>query len=243
MPEIRRGQAPYLQIADHFQRLIVSGQYEPGEKLPTLRAIRDEWGVALNTARRAMAALAAAQLVNITYEGTFVGKERLVMGPQQRITNQLFPASERAEVLTAAIVRAPAYIVPILNLPDRSQVIRREQVSYGRDGTPFMLAVAWFRPELAQDVPELLEPIPVPTPGGAIRLIEQRTGRKVVRGRQAREARPIKDDGREGPLLRLEPGTGCLAEVYVWMDVDDVVEYGEYVLIQHRVTENEFDVA
>jgi DNA-binding GntR family transcriptional regulator len=243
MPEIRRGSPPYRQIADHFQRLIASGHYQPGDKLPTVRQIGRDWGVAINTARRAMNALAAEQLVNATYEGTFVRTERLTLGPQQRLTSLVMPVGERTEVLAAGIVRAPAYIVPILNLPGRSQVIRREQVSYERSGKPYMLAVAWFRPELAQDVPELLELEPVPTAGGAIKLIEQRTGRRIIRGRQAREARLIKDDGREGPLLQLELGTACLAEVYTWFDVDEIVEYGEYVLIMNRVAENEFDVA
>ena len=103
-----------------------------------------------------------------------------------------------------------------------------------------MLSVAWFPPRFGDQVPELLHLMPVIAPGGAAKLIEQRTGQRITRGKMSREARRIKDDGREGPLLHLRKGTPVLAEVYVWMNDTDVIEYGEYCLTMDHVTENDF---
>jgi DNA-binding GntR family transcriptional regulator len=178
-----------------------------------------------------------------------VAPPRLVLGPQQRIAAVEFPAAEEIRVTAAGLVPAPEYVVPVLGLKPGGPmpggvhwVIRREQVSYETGGVPFMLSVAWFPGQFADAVPELLQPEPVGNPGGAVRLIEERTGRRITRGVQSREARVIKDDDREGPLLQLAGSSPVLAEVYLWLDDHDVVEYGEYVLLPGRVTRNEFTV-
>ncbi|MGH3283595.1 MAG: GntR family transcriptional regulator [Streptosporangiaceae bacterium] len=238
-----------MQVHDYYAQLIAGGQLAPGDRLPTMQDIADEFGVSTQTAWRALQRLQSSGLITISRDhGSIVGKPRLIQGPQQRISAARLPTAERTEVLSAGIVPAPEYVVPILGLEAGPRpggahwVIRREQVSYEHDGTPFMLAVAWFPASLADAVPELLERKPIIAPGGAARLIGERTARRITRGSMAREARPIKDDGREGPLLGLTPGTVVLAEVYVWMDDTDAIEYGEYCLIQSRVTENEFTV-
>lgn len=247
MPRAERAAPLHMQIHDHYARLIAEGEIPPGGKLPTMQQISAEWGVSHQPVARAVGLLKSGGLVVTRPDGTYAADPRLVIGPQQRIAATRFPPSENVEVLDARMIPAPEYIVPLLGLsgpaPGGVQwVIRREQVSYEAGGVPFMLAVAWFPPQLAEPVPELLHQVPIGNPGGAVRLIGERAGRHVTHGRQAREARLIRDDGREGPLLRLEPGSAVLAEVYVWMDAADVVEYGEYVLIRDRVTENEFTV-
>jgi DNA-binding GntR family transcriptional regulator len=249
MPRAERPPPLYMQVHDHYAQLIADGQLAPGDQLPTMQDIAEDFGVSVQTAWRALQRLQSTGLVTISRDhGTTVAAPRLVQGPQQRITATRLPVAERTEVLAAETIPAPDYVAPILGLeagphPGGAHwVIRREQVSYERDGTPFMLAVSWFPAGLADAVPELLEQAPIANPGGAVRLIAERTARRITRGSMAREARPIKDDGREGPLLGLEPGTAVLAEVYVWMDDEDAIEYGEYCLIQRRVTENEFTV-
>lgn len=244
--KLQRQQPLHLQIHDFYARKIASGELAPGDRLPTVQEIADDFGVAHGTALRAIGLLKSGKLVTTTRDGTFVGDLRLVLGPQQRLTVTRYPASERTEVRAAEYIDAPDYVVPILGLEPLpgavTPVIRREQVSYDRDGQPFMLSVSWFPPTFYERVPELTAAEPIEGPGGATKLIEQRTGRTITRGRQSREARLIKDDGREGPLLHLEPGTAVLAEAYLWLDDTDVLEYGEYVLIMNRVTENEYTV-
>jgi GntR family transcriptional regulator len=245
MPKAERQQPLHIQISDHYAGLIAAGQLQPGDRLPTMAEIAGEWGVSHQTAVRAVEWLRSARLVTTTpREGSFVAGRRLVTGPQQRLTGTAFPARESAEVTAAELIRAPSYVVPILGLaevkPGEWHVIRREQVSYEAGGRPFMLSVSWFPAGLAELVPELVTREPLDEPGGAGVLIGERTGRRVTHGRISREARLIKPDGREGPLLRLEPLSPVLAEVYVWFSGEDTIEYGEYCLIPGRVTENEF---
>jgi len=249
VPQIKRDQPAYLQIVEHYQEEIASGQLRPGDKLPSVRAIAEEWHCSPGVAAKAFDTLKANRLLVTSNQGTFVAAARLMPGPQQRLRAQRFPEAARIDVLVAEMIPAPEYVRQILGLDEAgpgqepTAVIHREQVSYEITGEPVMLASAWFRGELAGPVPELLYKRPIEYPGGAARLIESRAGQRITRGRQAREARVIKDDGREGPLLRLQSGSFVLAEVYLWLTAEDVTEYGEYILIADRITENEFEVA
>lgn len=47
----------YTQIVERFKRLIFSGQFEPGEKVPPVRELALELGVNPNTLQRAMSEL------------------------------------------------------------------------------------------------------------------------------------------------------------------------------------------
>jgi GntR family transcriptional regulator len=242
-PKIDRPDHPYMQVADHLKRQILSGERGSGDRLPAMRDLAEDFGVGLQTVQRAIGHLVTAGLVHTTRQGTFVNGERVKPSAQARLSGLAHPASERIDVRAAEVIPCPAYVVPLLGIDgDGPEVIRREQVHYDRAGQPFMLAVSWFHPRFAVPVPELLAAEPVPSPGGAATLIGERTGHPVVRGRQAREARAIKNDGREGPLLGLPQGAACLAETYLWFSADDTIEYGEYVLGTGRVTENDFEV-
>lgn len=245
MPRAQRQEPLHLQISSHYKRKILDGEIRSGERLPSMRAIQAEWGVGLPTAQRAIDHLKTEGLVRTGPEGTFVNGHRAKHGPQQRMRAAGFPAAERVEMLAAEMINAPVYVVPILDplevKPGFYPVIRREWVTYEDGDVPFMLSVSWCRAEDSTAVPELLELAPLPDPGGAAKLIAERTGRKVTWGRSGREARPVRDDGREAPLLRLPAGAHVLAEVYQWASGDDVLEYGEYILIEGRVIESDME--
>ncbi|MFD3547841.1 TetR/AcrR family transcriptional regulator C-terminal domain-containing protein [Streptomyces sp. NPDC058655] len=71
---------PYLRIAGDIRRLIASGELEPGARIPSTRRITQEWGVAMATATKALAALSQEGLVRaVPGVGTVVaesGRER-----------------------------------------------------------------------------------------------------------------------------------------------------------------------
>ena len=139
----------------------------------------------------------------------------------------------------AGMASAPAYIAPILNLleakPGLWPVLRREWVTYEDGDAPFMLSVTWCRPEASDVVPELLELAPLPDPAGAAKMIADRTGLDEPKGEYSVESRPPKDDGREGPLLRLPAGDWVLAVVATLTSGGDVIEYREEVIHGERV--------
>jgi DNA-binding transcriptional regulator YhcF (GntR family) len=51
---------PYLRIVADIERRIADGELRPGDPIPTTRAIMREWGVAMATATKALAALKQA---------------------------------------------------------------------------------------------------------------------------------------------------------------------------------------
>lgn len=67
------GTALWRQIAERLERDIVSGNRQPGERLPTELRMAEDFGVNRHTIRRAVAALAEQGLVRIEQgRGTFV---------------------------------------------------------------------------------------------------------------------------------------------------------------------------
>lgn len=245
MPEVSRPVPQHLQVADYYMRQIQDGVIGDGEKMPSVRQIRRDWNVTHNVAQRALEHLRTGGMVRTGPEGTYATPGRAVYGPQQRMRSATFPGTERIEIRAAEIIPAPPYVIPILGLEPGAdgiiRVLRREWITYANGSEPFMLSVLWCPPEFAGPVPELLDLFPLPGAGDAALLIAERTGQNVTWGRSSREARPVRNDGREGPLLRLPKDGHVLAEVYIWTSRDKVLVYGEYVLPEGRVIESDME--
>ena len=65
--------APFLQVAAGLRAAIPSGEYGPGSQLPPSQELADSWGVAVNTAKSAVAQLREEGLVVIRHgKGSFV---------------------------------------------------------------------------------------------------------------------------------------------------------------------------
>ncbi|MEV7092955.1 winged helix-turn-helix domain-containing protein [Amycolatopsis sp. NPDC051045] len=65
--------APFLQVAGGLRAAILSGEYAPGGQLPTYQELAESWGVAVNTAKSAVAHLREEGLVVIRHgKGSFV---------------------------------------------------------------------------------------------------------------------------------------------------------------------------
>lgn len=242
-PRAQRTQPLHRQISDWFSERIAEGApgFLPGDKLPPIRDVAQTWDVAQNVAQRAYELLASARLVESRGKlGTFVSQPRNVLGPQQRQHAPRVPGAESVRFTAAEVIDAPAYVVPILGLLQhpRQQVIRREWVTSDSTG-PFMLSVSWVPAIFAVTAPELLHPEPLPGGLTAAHLAAQSRSAELDWGRSSREARRVKDDGREDRLLGA--GAHCLAEVYVWGAGDDVYEYGEFIIREGRVVESDME--
>ncbi|MEU2665509.1 GntR family transcriptional regulator [Micromonospora sp. DT46] len=71
-------QPPYLQIAADIEQRIADGELRPGDPIPTTRAIMGEWGVAMATATKALAALKQADAIeSVPRVGAVVARRRL----------------------------------------------------------------------------------------------------------------------------------------------------------------------
>lgn len=63
------GQSPFQQITDAYRSRIISGDLKEGDRLPSVRALADEWGVAHATAAKVWPALAKEGIVAIGQRG------------------------------------------------------------------------------------------------------------------------------------------------------------------------------
>lgn len=248
MPRAQRQIPLHLQIATYYKDRILAGDegYRSGDKLSSIRAIRDEWGVGFQTAQRAVDYLSKTEgLVRTSAEGTFVNGHRGAWGPQQRLRAVRASAAELTLVREAGVTEAPDYIVPILDLQadgnGKYWVVRREWVTAEQDGSPYKLSVSWCSYAASLRVPELLAAEPLPEPGSTARLVSERMNRPITWGTSAREARKVKDDGREGPLLDLQLGDSILAEVELWGTEDATLAYLEHAIREGRVIESELE--
>jgi DNA-binding transcriptional regulator YhcF (GntR family) len=68
---------PYLRIAAELRDRITAGQLRPGDRLPTIRDVARDWGVAIATATRALAVLRQEGVVHaVPRVGTVVAERR-----------------------------------------------------------------------------------------------------------------------------------------------------------------------
>lgn len=73
----------YLQVAAHLEDRIRAGELAPGARLPGEQALRQEYGVALGTMRKALRLLRDKGLLVTTPSlGTFVARE--LPSPEER---------------------------------------------------------------------------------------------------------------------------------------------------------------
>nr|WP_246075398.1 GntR family transcriptional regulator [Nonomuraea terrae] len=101
MAVVNDPQPPYLRIVADIERRIAEGELRPGDAIPTTRAIMREWGVAMATATKALAALKQAGAIESTSRvGAVVAPRRL----PSRSTGGL----ERDRVVRAAMEIADA---------------------------------------------------------------------------------------------------------------------------------------
>jgi GntR family transcriptional regulator len=249
-PRVERTRPPYVQIADHYRGLIVSGEIAEGVKLPAVAAVADEWGVTTATAAKAYGQLQVERLVRTSPRGTFVEGASRASSPRDRALRMHSlgvpsAAGEISLVTAAAVVTAPAYVAELFAMEgDRPRVVRREWVTSENtlEGiAPVMLSVSWYPTAFADTVPGILstDSATVDTLATAIESAVGPTAhfRDFVESRSS--------DAREAGHLGLPIGGPVLAGAFLhWTagDPGELVEYGEYVLPPKRVISWEYDI-
>ncbi|MCM4084894.1 winged helix-turn-helix domain-containing protein [Paractinoplanes hotanensis] len=82
--------AAYRQLAGILRDRIRSGELHPGQRMPSEKDLHDEFGLARETVRRAMAVLRSEGLIDIRHgHGTFVAAmpERVELKPGDTATS------------------------------------------------------------------------------------------------------------------------------------------------------------
>jgi GntR family transcriptional regulator len=240
MPALNRPLPPYAQIANHYREAIASGELQPGARLPSLTELAETWGVAPNTAAKAIGHLQVEGAIYTSPRGSFVADgDVITRTPNERARGRtrriLGAAAEGVTVTAADIVAAPNYVAELLGIDIGALLIRREEITH-KQGRPIMLAVDWIPALDAMESADLTGRKPVE--GGLLQRVERVTRRTVTHGRDHIRGRA--SDGREADALHLPVGGPILAGVHVWSDDDGVILYGEWVLPPDQVISYEY---
>jgi GntR family transcriptional regulator len=240
MPEIERRVPAYIQIANYYRDAILAGEFSPGDRLPSITDLADQWHVARATAANAISRLQVERAVYTSPQGTFISSDdHITRTPGDRIRGPRPVRIAPGETITlneAGIVLAPNYVAELLGVEPGSQVIRREEITSLR-GRPRMLSVDWIPTNHVMAEAELLGEI---GPEGPARVIETLTGRKVAHAQDHLESREA--DTREAGALGIPVGSPILAGAHVWSDADGVILYGEWCMPPKQVVSYSYEV-
>lgn len=247
MPRLEQSKPPYIQIFEDLRGQILRGDLSPGDAIPTLRTIADDWGVSQVTASKAVNLLQDEGHVKIGGPGL----RTVVQDPQNvhrngrdrarsvRRTGRIYTPGEYAKIESAELAPAPDDVVAALGLTGVAPVaIRRVRVTYGPDDKPVSASTSWYDPALADTAPKLLDAERIVE--GSWGYVEKQTGRKATRGRELISTRLATEEDAE--RLHLErPAAVKVSTTFLWTDDDLVVEYGVSVAGPGR--ESAFDYA
>ncbi|MFD7498315.1 GntR family transcriptional regulator [Streptomyces sp. NPDC059832] len=223
---------PYARIAGHYRDLISSGELAPGDLLPSIRALADQWQVSTATADRAMKLLRNEKLVNgIPGVGTEVmarpvslasGSER---HDRSSKTKSSWGVGEKSSGHTAGMVPAPEDVADALGIEPGEDLIRRSRVYRDTHGI-VSHSTSWIPAEFAQVLPELARSERLKG-GLSLDLIAEATGRQVEQRVDEETARIATKEDLELLELDAETVAAILVLTAKFLDVDgQVLEYG-----------------
>jgi DNA-binding GntR family transcriptional regulator len=120
--EPHRQPAPYTRIVEHFRERIESGDLAAGDRLPPVRDIAATWGVARQTADKALARLQAEGLIRTSGRGGTIVEERVV-APRVSVSDDGMllavvglPGADRLVVESAEVIPASEDVARSLGL-------------------------------------------------------------------------------------------------------------------------------
>lgn len=221
MPPKRR----YEEIAAQYRRLIQDGELAPGDALPSLRRVCDEFGVAMATANRAFQMLKAEGLTEATSEGTVVADrpDVAVTGSARlrrikRTGKTYAPGETSTDHWVGLRSCADPVIGDLLGVELSDEIVLRRRV-FRREGKPTTVGLSCIHMRALADVPELLQEQPFDRFWQEI--YTERTGREVTQSPERRTARLISNDELNALGVELPPEAAAAVLVVVNVFHDD----------------------
>ena len=176
----------YAEIAEHFRRQIREGALGPGDRLPTIRKVMQDWEVSNGTVVQAYATLKQEGLTRAsTGAGTVVtdyGSDNIATRVRTHaVTGTSLATGETSRIVEVGTVGAEEVIASRLDVEPGSPVqVRRRLVTRG--DSPVHLSSSYYPAYVVEAAPELAEPV---STGGSRELASQRLG--VAQGRVLEE--------------------------------------------------------
>lgn len=228
----------YQQIKGLILQSLQSGEWKPGESIPSEMDLAARYRVSQGTVRKAIDELAAENLLlRRQGKGTFVATHAeqqvqyrfLRLTPDQGDTQSDGPAQRH--IIECKRLRASAEIARALALRTGDSVLQARRVlSFG--GRPTILEDLWlpgtpFKGLTAERLSQYLGPM--------YALFETEFGVRMVRARE--KLRAVLPDVDQAQLLKIAPGTPLLSVervAYTYNDVPMELRRGLYLTDTHH---------
>ncbi|WP_331760706.1 GntR family transcriptional regulator [Streptomyces anulatus] len=202
--------AGYADVAAHFRTLIQDGELTPGDALPSVQEVRDQFSVSAKTVSRALAVLKSEGLATGRGSlGTVVSsRPRVAATGAARLdrlsrTGKPYAAGE-SSTDHVALLRScgDPDIAEQLGIDLHDEIAIRRRV-FLQDGRPTVVALSCLHPRALAAVPELMQQ-------GQLKPFWQttyteRTGRTVTRSPERRGARLASDDELQALQVQAPP--------------------------------------
>ncbi|MCX4871085.1 MULTISPECIES: GntR family transcriptional regulator [unclassified Streptomyces] len=225
----------YADVASHFRARIKSGELAPGDALPSVAEIRDEFEVAAKTVSRALGVLKSEGLVTSRGSlGTVVAKSPIVITGTDRLDRMARNGLRYAPGETStghSVMRRSirdADVCRALDLEPGDEAIIRIRV-FQQDGRPTSVGVSVYPPHTVAKVPELAEDVRMVRQFDE--LYTERTGREVVKGQRTAHARQASQNELDALEIEVPPHTAVavLVTTVTFHDDDRPLGYWEDV--------------
>lgn len=211
---------PHRQIATALRQRIRAGEWGAGEKIPSIPALADAYGVAKQTIQRTIDQLRVeGMLITRPGSGTFVRgtRRRLSRLSRARYGHRRgyhadLAARYRQQLLAAGRSPAPAEVADAFGVADGTPLVVRRHLVH-TDDQPVEIGASWFRPQDA-DGTSLVEFTAYGRP--LYQEVEEATGRRYVSATDHLSARlPTRE---EAELLQIRPDTPVLHLLHIGYD-------------------------
>lgn len=202
--------AGYADIAAHFRKLIADGTFAPGDSLPSMREVSEQFNVAITTANRAYKLLKREGLTRPDAgNGTIVAEAAPFATTGAARIERLEKtgkhyAPDETSTGHVAMMRpcADPHIADELGIELYDEIVIRRRV-FRRNGVPTVSALSCIHARALAKVPEILKE-------GELRPFWQhtyteRTGEKITRSPEARSARFASTDELEALEVEVPP--------------------------------------
>ncbi|WP_217562236.1 GntR family transcriptional regulator [Streptomyces sp. GbtcB6] len=225
----------YADVAAHFRTLIKNGELAPGDALPSVAEIRDQFGVAAKTVSRALAVLKSEGLVTSRGAlGTIVEKSPIVITGADRLKRMETNGRRYAPGETSSghqVIWRSVYdteVCTALDLEPGDEAVIRIRV-FRQDDKPTSVGVSVYPPHTIAAVPELADDVRMVKQFD--KLYTERTGRQVVKGQRLAQARQASQDELNALEIDAPPhsAVAVLVTAVTFHDDDQALGYWEDV--------------
>jgi DNA-binding GntR family transcriptional regulator len=243
-PEIQRPDPPYIQVAKHIKAEIESGTLEDGQKIDSVRLLAEKWKISHATATKVVGVLKAEGLViSEPGKGSIVTRDRATASAKDRVMRSLegriYATNERAQLVSAELVPAPADVADALGIPSGTSVIRRQRVTL-RDDVPSSASTSWYSGDLAASAPLLLKTERLRQ--GTPKYVEEQTGLAPAAGKDQLRADIASEE--DSAALGIPLGSPVLRKQnWVLASNGDVIEFGQSVSVARRWATYNYEIS